>query len=359
MKRKQIFALTMAAAMVCSVPAFAAEAEPVEKTRAEAADDAAQENPTETPQQLPERFLAYGTVVQVNEADGKVVSYLVKNMEEAETIYHVDENTLYLDSGEALPTTNGEIKEGTRLYVYHGPAMALSLPPQTYAEAVVLNTPEDASCAHLHTAEKITKTETGVSILTDQGSLVLHLSADTQVSPWLTKNIVTAADIQEGDRFFAWYEAVEESDPAQANPSRVLLTPAKEAEEEVTDGTSIPVTAGGKTLDVTAKMENGVALIPVRAVAEALGCTVTWNEADKSVTLNNGTRQMTLVLGEDLYVSEAAPETGLIGMTAPSNLGAAPVLDASGTTWAPAELFTVLVGYEVTLQNGVLSIMEI
>ena len=60
----------------------------------------------------------------------------------------------------------------------------------------------------------------------------------------------------------------------------------------------------------------------MRTVAETLGCTVTWDEETQSATMTNDTRTMTVTIGSDSYVSAAAPETGMIGMTSPTSLAA-------------------------------------
>ncbi|WP_268875376.1 copper amine oxidase N-terminal domain-containing protein [Intestinibacillus massiliensis] len=104
-----------------------------------------------------------------------------------------------------------------------------------------------------------------------------------------------------------------------------------------------------------AKVENGIVMVPLRQVAEKLGFKVTWDGAAESVHLTDGTRQITVKLGVDSYAYSAAKE-GLAGMSAPASLGAA-AYEAEGTTWAPAELFNLLVeGSPVRLNDDVLYI---
>ena len=86
--------------------------------------------------------------------------------------------------------------------------------------------------------------------------------------------------------------------------------------------------------------ENGTLMVPVRALGEALGFTVTWNNL--SVNINNGEMQSDLRIGEENYFAYTAiPDT--VGMNAPFTLGAAPVLK-NDKTYVPIKLFTVLFG---------------
>lgn len=86
--------------------------------------------------------------------------------------------------------------------------------------------------------------------------------------------------------------------------------------------------------------ENGTLMVPVRALGEALGFTVTWNNF--SVNINNGEMQSDLRIGEENYFAYTAiPDAA--GMTAPFTLGAAPVLK-NDKTYVPVKLFTVLFG---------------
>lgn len=86
--------------------------------------------------------------------------------------------------------------------------------------------------------------------------------------------------------------------------------------------------------------ENGTLMVPVRALGEALGFTVTWNNF--SVNINNGEMQSDLRIGEENYFAYTAISDA-VGMTAPFTLGAAPVLK-NDKTYVPVKLFTVLFG---------------
>ena len=81
-------------------------------------------------------------------------------------------------------------------------------------------------------------------------------------------------------------------------------------------------------------------MVPLRQIAEALGFTVTWNNG--TVLVDNGVMHTTVTVGEDLYTAVTSVD-GLVGMSAPFSLGAAPYV-VDGTTYVPLELFPVLLG---------------
>ena len=50
---------------------------------------------------------------------------------------------------------------------------------------------------------------------------------------------------------------------------------------------TMEVNGVAKTLDVPAQLENNRTVIPLRAVSEAFGLSVNYNDADKSITIVN------------------------------------------------------------------------
>lgn len=93
-------------------------------------------------------------------------------------------------------------------------------------------------------------------------------------------------------------------------------------------------------------------MLPLRKVAEKLGFKVEWNDERKAVTLDDGTVNTTVYIGEDTYYMASSIA---IGMSAPTPLGTAPVLKNS-TTYVPAELFNVLnCGEAYTVKDNVIT----
>ncbi len=96
---------------------------------------------------------------------------------------------------------------------------------------------------------------------------------------------------------------------------------------------------------------NGIQMLPVRAVAEALGYGVKWDDETKSVYVNHAY----FSIDEDSYV---------IGRRAPQQLGQSPVLialpeDAYATTYVPVEFFTDVLGHEVKVDGEKAEIIPI
>lgn len=109
----------------------------------------------------------------------------------------------------------------------------------------------------------------------------------------------------------------------------------------------------GNVLDLTAVPyeENDRVMLPLRAVAEALGFTITWEQKTKTAYLDNGTLSSSAVIGSDQYAIGGDPAEG---STSAQSFGAPPAL-VEGVTYVPSEFFTLLCGH-TTVKDGKVSI---
>lgn len=89
-------------------------------------------------------------------------------------------------------------------------------------------------------------------------------------------------------------------------------------------------------------------MTPLRATAEVLGFTVTWN--GKAAVLDNGQMHTEITLGKDEYFAVTSIE-GAVGMTAPFSLGQAPYV-SDGTMYVPVKLFDVLLGNGIAVSEN-------
>lgn len=121
-----------------------------------------------------------------------------------EMIFTIDpEYTKILDAVSGYPVELEDIELGT-FQAYLGPAMTMSLPPQTTPEMVIVNIPQDFHAPDYVTARgAIEETELGQTLMTVDG-VAYVLTKETEVLPYLTRNIVTAQDINEGSKCLVW-----------------------------------------------------------------------------------------------------------------------------------------------------------
>ena len=371
MKKKQILAMGLSAVLACSSVAFAADLAAAETTAPAADNTAATETTTTAVPQVKESFRtgSMATVSKINMDGETVSSILVKTTDEQEIQLNLSADTLIVNNETGAAAALSDIKEGDKIYAYYSKAMTRSLPPQSACELILVGVGENTP-ASLHEVGTVSTNEEGMTeVLTADGSMIIRMDDKTTYAPYKTKNIVTKADLTEGTRFLAWYDIVAMSYPGQAYTQKVVILPAaateetatetqatRETEQTAAETTELTIVAGGKTLEVKGEMKDGVAVVPVRAAAEALGCTVSYEqkEGKEYVTVENDTRSMTLEIGTDNYVSTTKIEDA-VGMTAPAQYGVAPYI-VDGTTYAAADLFEALVGFDVVTEAGTVTI---
>lgn len=147
----------------------------------------------------------WGSIEQVGEGE-LIVDNQSHNSSMGEMIIKIDpEQTKVLDAVDGLPVELGEIT-GDSFEAYLGPAMTMSLPPQTTAELVIVNIPQDVQAPLYVTARgPIEETELGQTLMSENGAAYV-LTEETQVLPYLTRNIVRAEDIMEGSNCLIWQD---------------------------------------------------------------------------------------------------------------------------------------------------------
>lgn len=290
--------LLLCAALLC-VPALAAETE---------------ENPA-ADRQGP--VAVWGTVTRLENG-----GLLVQNDGEGlrEVVLH-GEDIICLDAvtGEAADVDN--LKDGDTIYAWVGPAMTLSLPPQATALLILTNIPADYAVPQFYEIVSVAP-QAVIAIepppamtwteVTAAGGKVLTITDQAELTPYRTKNIVRLEDLIPGTQILVW------SDQA-GTPTKVLVFPYDYLGYVncFEDGT---VTLNGAALSQKAKVtESGEILLPVRAVAEALGMQVHWDDEKGAVVT---------------YSEELAPE----GWTSQALLTARPGgavygYEADGSAW--------------------------
>ena len=194
------------------------------------------------------------------------------------------EDILCLDAvtGEAMDVE--DLRDGEAVYAWAGPVMTLSLPPQATAILILANLPADYAAPQYYeiasvtpqaviaiypapplTYTEVTATDGTVLTITDEAALTARETGET----------VRLEDLVPGTRMVVWSDG-------QGRPERVLVLPYPYSGYLSCDAAGT-VLVSGRVLSQKAVSADGTVLLPLRAVAEALGMTVSWDAAAGAV----------------------------------------------------------------------------
>lgn len=121
----------------------------------------------------------------------------------------------------------------------------------------------------------------------------------------------------------------------------------------ITSSNDYFITVDGKTVCLGAAKifeQNNRTMIPLRAVAEQMGFKVNWDDKTRQATISNNSKQMTMRIGEDLYMYTGKP----VGISYGQALGTAPML-LDYTTYVPLRMFEIL-GISFSIQGNAIAI---
>lgn len=212
MKHKSI-ALLMGLFLLFAVSGCAQRAEETPAAPDVQTESAEQEEPAENaPEQdasdespASDMVKIWGTVTSVDDS-GITVDNQSENSSAGEMILVIDpsEKTV-IDAVTGFPVSQDEIQTGS-FEAYLGPAMTMSLPPQTNPYMVIVNIPEDQRAPQYIVAAEDPVMDNGVMTIraTDQNSY--QVPEDAEILPFLTKNIVRPEDIKEGSKCLIWQD---------------------------------------------------------------------------------------------------------------------------------------------------------
>lgn len=274
--------LTLCAAMVCALPAFAAE------------EDAAAEVPAYL---APVRV--WGKVTRLENG-----AALLKNSNENdpyhEIILHLAETAPVVDAVTGLPLDR-ELRNGETVYAWVGPAMTLSLPPQATAEVVVANIPADFGAPQYYQVARV-KPQATIAIypppalthvdLVTTGGEELTVTDGATLFPYLTKQMVTLGSLTPGSRILVWRDY-------NGTVTKVMLF-AYEYRGYISWEPTGEVSVNDQRLPVAGKVVNGEVLLPIRAVAEAAGYEVNWAPGQGAVVTNGENLVFSVLPGQDV-----------------------------------------------------------
>ena len=215
-------------------------------------------------------------------------------------------------TGEAALVNLETLEDGDAVYAWVGPAMALSLPPQSTASLIVGNIPADYAVPQYYEITSSTVTEESAVLHVAGSNATITVPASAKLTPYLTKNIVTLADLRPGARILVWSDS-------KGTPEKVLVF-AYGYRGYISVAEDGVVSVNGQSTTQKAKTTaDGDTLLPIRAVAEALGMSVRWDAKQGAV----------VSYGDDMV--KPAPLTTETLMTAMPG-GAIAAVNSDGTT---------------------------
>lgn len=126
-----------------------------------------------------------------------------------------------------------------------------------------------------------------------------------------------------------------------------VISPAPNTEEVLVGQQQIRV--DGENVDLSKLdlstyiyFKNDNVMVPLRAVAEKMGCSVAWDAEKQAVTVGDDEWEIVLNIGEDSYYGVTKIKDA-VGMTAPQTYGVSPEI-VEDRTFVPAKMFE-LMGY--------------
>ena len=316
---KKIFAAVLCAAMLC-VPTLAAGSAP--------GAGAYVPNPQYT--------VIWGTVAHQKDG-GLLVSKPTGEPTEDYILW--TEGVMILDAVSGEPVDAKSIKDGSTVYAWLGAqtAMTMSLPSQVTPELLLVNVPADYKVPQY---DVIVRSDgliglgipyrSGMAITLSDGT-VCQVWQDATVKPYLTRNRVTYQDLLPGIRVLVWTD-----DKGQA--SKVIVFPYEYKGSISLDGYGrlyVNSVVAAEPSALRRPYGDERLYVPIRAVAEAAGYSVSWDK-EFGVTVKDG--------GEMVF--QICPDTDLAhGPAAADGQSlSGPCLIANGVTYLEAGDLAHLLG---------------
>ena len=258
----------------------------------------------------------------------------------------ISENTLLVDNqGNKIDLNT--IKEGSSVTMFYNitnPTLMV-LPVRYTPDVLVLNTENDGFVKADSFSDELVNSQNTLELNIDDSTVIEFANG--------AKMAASADDIKNSDAV-VFYTTTTRSIPAQTTPSKVIiLGDATDtsmfdiADEADIDVTEVPTTIGtpdgvildeamgvdaenyatltvnGNKVDAHFIDSEGVTMLPIRVVAEAMGLDVNWDESRQAVSVGTTQMGVFLQIGENKYSKakmkaaelEKAPELVDIGET--------------------------------------------
>lgn len=159
---------------------------------------------------------------------------------------------------------------------------------------------------------------------------------ETQYVTLLPEVYPEAAELKPGDKMLLWYEVSTLSLPGQATATKAVLLQQGLADINISTTAGVIALNGKELADVKLVNKNNTLYVPLRAVAEALGYTVTWNQDAQTAVAYDGPRSAVCTINSNEYGKQRMR----------IKLQNKPEL-IDGVTMVPVEMLDYVMGYSV------------
>ena len=348
MTPKKILTIIIALLMLAALPLTGFAAEDNAKMAADTditvretdAPDAAEVVPMPMPafpvvnQNEPEYAYVEGTITEINDygEDGKQIIRIAKNENENEWDVVTDSGTYYITCGKTNRKAMGVDDIVKVFYNVKAPALMI-YPPRINAECIAIGLDGTQSVVIGRFDEDFinTKNELKLNIPDDLGDIEI-VYEDGRNFDGGVKDLVSR-------KLIVVYSKTTRSIPAQTTPEKVIIMYEKavapiyiltEEEKEMVNKSlsnqAIQINSEKLESPGAFMNESGIIMVPVRAVAEAMGLHVEWYGDTKTVQIG---KSLSFTIGKDSYA---------YNRKSPISLGTAPILKES-MTYVPIDFF--------------------
>lgn len=196
---------------------------------------------------------------------------------------YIDEDVILLNNKDMEFASKDDLKVGTEVVIYYhkDTIMALSYPPMLGPDVVIINDNEEQGAMVSKFDGEFLNAEKDLYARPSDETIIIDKDG----------NVLTKDDVKNRD-LIIFYDIVLESYPAQTTPKKVIVMPERE---------EMPVVNEFVLENFFVKDTNGVKMIPLRLVAEALGYEVSWNQETKTAEVVRGAQWTSVTIGQDRY----------------------------------------------------------
>lgn len=281
----KVMAMGMVMTILAGTTAFAKEeATTVENTKVEA---------TEQEKEEAAAFLGQsGKIVSVEDSQTEGIKIVTIENEQGGLRFAVASDTMIVNRKDGAAMTVAELTEGMEICVVYAAnsPMGMSLPPYLGKVSAVVANADAGQMAVGHFDADLTDMKNLLKLNISEDTAILNLQG--------TKIRLSAEDVKEQDAL-VFYDVTTKSIPAQTNPSLVLLLEEAETEAAVEETKTRETEPAAETEEA-----QKATLVPLRATAEELGFTVTWQGKTKPVLLEKEGVSIEVQLGSDSFVED-------------------------------------------------------